>query len=140
MFLLLILFSILAIVATGLAIAANQSCLHRTKTLKETVLGAGGDARKTLRNVTDTMNNMLNLLLPYDSKTCRLLNYTSHQLARESRLIRTFVHKNEHTINKAIQLSYIANLVVVTVNLASLAAAIGEFLNFMLICNLFVEL
>ncbi|GMP27722.1 hypothetical protein CsSME_00003589 [Camellia sinensis var. sinensis] len=126
MFLLLILFSILAIVATGLAIAANQSCLHRTKTLKETVLGAGGDARKTLRNVTDTMNNMLNLLLPYDSKTCRLLNYTSHQLARESRLIRTFVHKNEHTINKAIQLSYIANLVVVTVNLASLAAAIDD--------------
>ncbi|KAI8028816.1 hypothetical protein LOK49_LG01G03158 [Camellia lanceoleosa] len=106
MFLLLILFSILAIVATGLAIAANQSCLHRTKTLKETVLGAGGDARKTIRNVTDTMNNMLNLLLPYDSKTCRLLNYTSHQLARESRLIRTFVHKNEHTISKAIQLSF----------------------------------
>ncbi|THG02582.1 hypothetical protein TEA_003137 [Camellia sinensis var. sinensis] len=126
MFLLLILFSILAIVATGLAIAANQSCLHRTKTLKETVLGAGGDARKTIRNVTDTMNNMLNLLLPYDSKTCRLLNYTSHQLARESRLIRTFVHKNDHTINRAIQLSYIANLVVVTVNLASLAAAIDD--------------
>ncbi|XP_028111327.1 uncharacterized protein LOC114309732 isoform X1 [Camellia sinensis] len=148
MFLLLILFSILAIVATGLAIAANQSCLHRTKTLKETVLGAGGDARKTIRNVTDTMNNMLNLLLPYDSKTCRLLNYTSHQLARESRLIRTFVHKNDHTINRAIQLSYIANLVVVTVNLASLAAAIvllflhwhPGFLIIILLCWIFTTL
>ncbi|XP_057500308.1 uncharacterized protein LOC130784448 [Actinidia eriantha] len=124
MFLLVVLFSFVAIVATGLAIAANQSSFQRTKKLKETVLGAGEDARKTIRKVTEAMNQMQKLLLPYDPKTCDLLNSTSRQLGRESQVIRNFDRKNERSINKAIQISYIANLVVVSVDLALLVAAI----------------
>ncbi|GFY93729.1 hypothetical protein Acr_09g0001750 [Actinidia rufa] len=97
--------NIIGLVATGLAIAANQSSFQRTRKLKETVLGAGEDARKTIRKVTEAMNQMQKLLLPYDPKTCDLLNSTSRQLGRESRVIRNFDRKNERSINKAIQIS-----------------------------------
>ncbi|KAI8542021.1 hypothetical protein RHMOL_Rhmol08G0106800 [Rhododendron molle] len=123
-FFLVLLFSFLAIVTTGLVIAANQSSLQRTKKLEETVLGAGGEARKTILKVTDAMNEMQKLLLPYDPRTCSLLNSTSYQLGRESRLIRNFGRKYEHSISKAIQISYIANLAIVSVNLGFLAAAV----------------
>lgn len=124
LFFLVLLFSFLAIVATSLVIAANQSSFKRTKKLEETVLGAGGEARKTIRKVTDAMTEMQNVLLPYDPKTCTLLNSTSYQLGKEARLIRKFGRKYEHSISKAIQISYVANLAIVSVNLGFLAAAI----------------
>ncbi|XP_052197097.1 uncharacterized protein LOC127804290 [Diospyros lotus] len=124
MFFLILMFSLLAIVATGLVIAANQSCLQRTRKLKATVLGAGDTARRTIRKVTAAMDQMQKLLLPYDPKTADLLNSTHLRLGHEWRMIGKFTGKNGRIMNASIQISYIANLAVVTVNMAFLVAAI----------------
>ncbi|KAK9285829.1 hypothetical protein L1049_025030 [Liquidambar formosana] len=124
LFLLILLFTFLAIVATSFALAANQSTLRRTKKLKETILRAGGDARRTIRKVTKAFKEMQHHLLPYDPDTSFRLNITTHRLGKESRIIQRFVQKNGHSINLAIQTSYIAHLGVVTVNLVLLVAAL----------------
>ncbi|XAR51371.1 hypothetical protein NMG60_11005983 [Bertholletia excelsa] len=124
MFWLVVLLFSLAIIATFLVIVMNQSCRQNTYKLKETVLGAGGNTSKAIRKVAATMAQMQRLLIPYDPQTCTLLNVTSHHLQREWRMIRDFVQRTEHTTNKAIKISYNANLVVVTVNAACLVAAI----------------
>uniref|UniRef100_A0A5B7AY35 Uncharacterized protein n=1 Tax=Davidia involucrata TaxID=16924 RepID=A0A5B7AY35_DAVIN len=124
MFFLVVLFSFLAIIATSFVITTNQNTQKRTKRLEETVIGAGGGARRTIRKVTKAMEEMQNLLRPYDPKTCHILNLTANRLRRESQMIHFFVTKNEHSIDQAIQSSYIANLVVVTVNLVLLVAAL----------------
>ncbi|KAA8531565.1 hypothetical protein F0562_006274 [Nyssa sinensis] len=124
LFSLVVLFSLLAIVASSLVTAANQSSQKRTKRVEETILGAGVGARGTIQKVTKAIVQMQNLLCPYDPITCQLLNSTADRLRRESQIIHYFVQKNRHSFDQAIQSSYIANLVVVTVNLVLLVAAL----------------
>ncbi|XP_021908110.1 uncharacterized protein LOC110822330 [Carica papaya] len=124
LFLLVICFSFLAIIATGFAMAANQTSLKRTKNLKETIMGAGGDARKSIRRVMDALTSIEDLLVPYDSRTVLRLNVTTHRLRKEYNTIKRFVRKNGHTIDIAIQTLYISHLVLASINLALLVAAV----------------
>ncbi|XP_059639662.1 uncharacterized protein LOC132282046 [Cornus florida] len=124
MLLLVVLFSLLAIVASSLVIVANRRTFHRTRKVKETIVGAVGDARETIQRVTSTMEDMQNLLGPYDPHTIVLLHSTASGLGRESQMIQQFVRKKERLIDKAIQASYIVHLVVVIVNLVLLVAAL----------------
>ncbi|KAK6923152.1 hypothetical protein RJ641_011456 [Dillenia turbinata] len=129
MFLLILVLTFLAILASGFVIAANLGFLKRTKRLEETLLGAGGEARLRIQNATDALNNMQILLRPYDQPICDRLNVTSSQLEKESRTLRSFIHKSKHSIDAAIQTAYGANVVVVAVNLVMLVAsfAIEDF-------------
>ncbi|KAK3020827.1 hypothetical protein RJ639_047699 [Escallonia herrerae] len=124
LFSLIALFTFLAIIATSFIIAASRSSLHRTRMLKETIFGAGGDARQTIKTVTLTLRDMQTLLRLYDPKTSQLLNSTIHRLGEESHGIQLFVDKGRRTSEQAIDTLYIANLVVVTTNLIFLVAAL----------------
>jgi len=73
--------------------------------LKETVLKAGEDARRTIRRIIATMTEMEYVLLPYEPVVAFRLNLTTHQLGKESRVIQRFVQTNGHSINLAIQTS-----------------------------------
>lgn len=123
-FLLVLLFTFFAIVATSFVLAASHNSLRRTKKLKDTIFRAGDDARRSIYKVTKVLTEMEHLLVPYDMKTSHRLNTTSHQLGLESQNIFRFVQKNGHSIDLAIQTSYISHLVVVIVNLVLLVAAI----------------
>ncbi|KAF8410232.1 hypothetical protein HHK36_002755 [Tetracentron sinense] len=122
--LLVVLFTSLVIVATSFVLATNQSSLWRTKKLKETLLGAVQDARRTIRKVTRVMKEMHHLLRPYDPRICFRLNSTSHKLEKESKIIQQVVHKNQHSIDHAIQTSYLVTVVVVSINVALVLAAL----------------
>ncbi|XP_021714475.1 uncharacterized protein LOC110682440 isoform X3 [Chenopodium quinoa] len=100
-FFLLLFFTLLAMIATGFVIAENQKSLHTTKKLKETILGAGNEARRTIHKINKVMTNIKALLTPYDQETCILLDATSLQLGNESHNIKKFIQKNEHSIDQA---------------------------------------
>lgn len=124
MFLLVLLFTFLAVVASSLVLAANQSTLWRTEKMKRSILKMGEDARHTMKQVIKAMTEMQSILLPYDPSTSLSLNITTHRLGRESRVIRGFLHKSGHSIDQAIHTLYIAHLVIVTINLVMLVAAL----------------
>lgn len=121
---LVLLLILLAIVASGCILAANQRSHHRMRRLKETILKAGEDARRTIRKIIATMTEMEYILLPYEPVVSFRLNLTTHQLGKESRVIQRFVQTNGHSINLAIQTSYIAHIMIVAVNLVLLTGAI----------------
>ncbi|KAK9670256.1 hypothetical protein RND81_13G189600 [Saponaria officinalis] len=121
---LVLLFTFLAMIATGIALGANQKTVQRTNKLKETVLGAGNVARRTIHKVNKVMNTIQTLLCPYDQTTCVLLNTTSYQLGTQSRSIRQFMLKNGHTIDQAISVSYMTNVIVMVTNLLCLVGGL----------------
>ncbi|CAN6698218.1 unnamed protein product [Malus baccata var. baccata] len=123
MFILLLLFTILAIVASSLVLVENERSMKRTEKVKGALMGVAQNARQTIRKVTTAMGNMQYLLLPYDPALASSLNVTSRQLGKDSQAIQRFVDKNGHTIERIIQTPYVAHIVVVAVNLVLLVAA-----------------
>lgn len=65
----------------------------------------GRDASQTIQKVMTSLTKMQALLLPYDPNISMSLNTTINQLGRESHVIRRFVDKNGHSIDRAIQSS-----------------------------------
>ncbi|KAK6125262.1 hypothetical protein DH2020_041006 [Rehmannia glutinosa] len=79
-FWLLVLFTIFAIAGSSVTIAATEKCHERAENLEKTIFGAADNVSRTIGKVKATLQQMQTLLLPYDSKTCHLLNVTSHRL------------------------------------------------------------
>ncbi|KAI3451919.1 hypothetical protein Pfo_008584 [Paulownia fortunei] len=123
-FLLIVLFTIFAITASSVIIAANQKSLQRAEKLEETIFGAGDDASRTIGKVKATLQHMQTFLLPYDSKTCDLLDLIGHRLRNVSLNIHSFVENTRKSWDRAIQTLYLVNLVVVSVNLVLLVAGL----------------
>lgn len=65
----------------------------------------GRDASQTIQKVITSLTKMQSLLLPYDPNISMSLNTTIDRLGRESHVIRRFVDKNGHSIDRAIQSS-----------------------------------
>lgn len=124
MFSLVVLFTVLAIVASCVILAANNDFEHRVERLRQTIFDAGGDTRYTIRRVIKVLLSMQTLLSPYNSQADQMLNVTTHRLRRGSITIQQFVDKTRHTSNEAIRTLYLANIVVVTVNLVLLVSAL----------------
>ncbi|KAL2348306.1 hypothetical protein Fmac_002306 [Flemingia macrophylla] len=125
-FFLLILFTSLAIVASSFVLATSQKTLRRTEKLKESVISIGEDALSTISKVIKTTNQMQFLLLPYNPQICASLNSTTQGLRSNSRVIRRFIDESGQSFDKATHTSYIAHFVVLTVNLVTLVAALGN--------------
>ncbi|XP_047312752.1 uncharacterized protein LOC124916060 [Impatiens glandulifera] len=129
-FILIILFSILGIVACSLSIAMNKSSLKNTKKVTKTILGAGAEAQANIENVTRAMDQMQTYLTSYSPSVLNLLNVTSHLLEKDSRTIGRFIRQSEPSIYKALQISYTTNLAVVLINLVFIVATIGKWFDF----------
>ncbi|KAH7520304.1 hypothetical protein FEM48_Zijuj08G0129900 [Ziziphus jujuba var. spinosa] len=123
-FLLVLLFTFLALVSSSLVLSANQDSLKKMENLRESIENVGKDARRTIRKVVEAMTTMESLLVPYNSDMAKVLRVTSHQLGKASLLIQSVVHNIGASIHKAIQTSYIAHLVVVIFNLVLVVAAL----------------
>ncbi|KAL6227490.1 hypothetical protein ACLB2K_001447 [Fragaria x ananassa] len=124
MFLLVLLFALLAIVASSLALAVNRSSMKRAENLKRTIFNLAENARQTISKVTKAMKKLEYILLPYDKGMSLSLNKTSHQLGKGLRSIQKLADNNSHKLNQAIQAPYIAHLVIVTINLVLLVVAL----------------
>lgn len=123
-FLLVVLFTFLAIAVSGMALAANKNFYSRAKKMKQTILGTTGDARKTIHKVTRAMNQMHRLLCPYDEDTCFRSQTSSEELQNDSETIRRIAQKNCHTIDMALKISYGATAAIVSINLVLVVASI----------------
>ncbi|XP_058069816.1 uncharacterized protein LOC131218942 [Magnolia sinica] len=123
-FLAVVLFTFLAIVASGLVLATNRNFYGRAKKLKQTLLSAAVDARTTIRKVTVAMNQTHRLLCPYDEATCSRSNSTSQNLKKESESIRQLVYKNRRSIDSALRISSGVTTGIVSANLALVIAAL----------------
>ncbi|KAK6151146.1 hypothetical protein DH2020_016078 [Rehmannia glutinosa] len=123
-FWLLVLFTIFAIAGSSVTIAATEKCHERAENLEKTIFGAADNVSRTIGKVKATLQQMQTLLLPYDSKTCHLLNVTSHRLRVLSLNIQNFVRHNRKSLDRAIQTLYVVNLVVLSINLVLLVAGL----------------
>lgn len=124
MFSLVVLFTILAIVASCVVLAANNGFEHRVERLRQTIFDAGGNISQSIRRVIKVLLNMQTLLSPYNLQADQMLNVTTHKLRRGSITIQQFIDNTQHTSNEAIRTLYVANIVVVTVNLVFLVSAL----------------
>ncbi|CAL2267476.1 unnamed protein product [Prunus armeniaca] len=123
-FMLALLFTILAIVASSLALVENQRSMKTTDKLKGAILSQAQNARRTIRKVTNAMRHMQYLLLPYDPALVMSFNMTSRRLGKDSQNIQLFLDKNGRTIDRVLQTPYVVHLVVVAVNLVLLVSAL----------------
>ncbi|KAG4386450.1 hypothetical protein GLYMA_11G047500v4 [Glycine max] len=119
-FFLLLFFTSLAI----FVLATSQKTLRRTEKLKESVVGIGEDALRTIGRVMKTTNQMQILLLPYNPQICASLNSSTQDLRSNSRVIRRFIDRSGQSFDEATHTSYVAHFVVLTVNLVTLVAAL----------------
>ncbi|KAK1587909.1 hypothetical protein Q3G72_018151 [Acer saccharum] len=106
---LLLVFTILAITASGFVYAGNHQSLKRTRNLKNSIVETGEDARETIQRVAKTLTGIQYLLLPYEPDKSFQLNVTTHKLGIESRTIASFVQQSGHSIDKAITTSFAAD-------------------------------
>ncbi|KAI9164797.1 hypothetical protein LWI28_002271 [Acer negundo] len=102
---LLLVFTVLAITASGFAYAGNHQSLKRTRNLKNSIVETGEDACETIQRVAKTLTGIQYLLLPYEPDKSFQLNVTTHKLGNESRTISSFVQQSGHSIDKAITTS-----------------------------------
>ncbi|KAK7309145.1 hypothetical protein RJT34_05656 [Clitoria ternatea] len=121
---LLLCFTFLAIAASSFVLATSQRTLRTTEKLKESMVGIGEDALRTIGRVMKTTNQMQFLLLPYTPQISETLNSTTQDLRSNSRVIRRFVDRTGQSFDDATHTSYVAHIVVLTVNLVTLVAAL----------------
>lgn len=69
--------------------------------LEETIFGAGDDAFRAIGKIKATLRNVHAFLLPYDSKTCNLLDLMGHRLRRESLNVQSFVENTKKSCDRA---------------------------------------
>ncbi|KAK4416338.1 hypothetical protein Salat_2459300 [Sesamum alatum] len=124
MFFLILLFTVFAISASSVIIAANEKSLQRAEKLEDTLFGAGDDASLTIGKVRTTLLRMQTSLLPYDSKTCTILDMIGHRLRKGSLSIHGLVGSTRKSCDQVIHTFYMVNLVVVSVNLVLLVAGL----------------
>ncbi|KAL3844673.1 hypothetical protein ACJIZ3_002076 [Penstemon smallii] len=127
-FVLIVCFTIYAMIASGVIIASNQKSLERTKKLEETIFGAGDDACQTIGKIKLTLIQMQTFIRQFDSKTSHLLDLITHRLRKESLTIQSFIEKTRESCDRALQTLYLVNLVIVSVNLVLLVSGLGDFI------------
>ncbi|KAI3900202.1 hypothetical protein MKW92_042462 [Papaver armeniacum] len=123
-FFLVLLLTCLAIIGSGFTLAANKNFFGRTKKMEESILGAAGDAHRSIRKVSRAMNEMQRLLRPYNESAFSRLNWTSRKLQRESHNIQRIVVKNRHKIDLATQILQGATTGVISINMALVVFAL----------------
>ncbi|GJR72593.1 hypothetical protein Tco_0084958 [Tanacetum coccineum] len=103
-------------------VVANQSSLHKTKNLMDTILGAANNMQQTIETVIQGFLKIQTLLQPYDIQTYDLLNQITYQIRKEIVSTQSFVKEAKHASTRAMKAVHIANLVFVMINLAVLIA------------------
>ncbi|MCL7044467.1 hypothetical protein MKW94_030929 [Papaver nudicaule] len=123
-FFLVLLFTLLVIIGSGLTLAANKNFFGRTKKMEESILGAAGNAHRSIRKVSRAMNEMQRLLRPYNESSFSRLDWTSRKLRRESQNIQHIVVKNRHKIDAATQILQGATTGVISINMVLVVFAL----------------
>ncbi|KAF5791573.1 putative transmembrane protein [Helianthus annuus] len=113
-------FILIAIIFSSLILVANQSSLHKSKTLMDTIFGAASNMQQTIEAVIQGFLKIRTLLQPYDRQTSELLNQITNQMRKETISIQSFVGEARQASNRAMKTVYITNLVFVTANLVVL--------------------
>ncbi|KAK9165335.1 hypothetical protein Scep_000526 [Stephania cephalantha] len=125
-FLVAIFFTLLAIGASGLVLAANHKAVQRMNRLKQALLQVAEDADRTILKVARAMQEMHYTLHPYDETTSYQLSLSSHKLENQSQTLRHAVYKHRHLLERSTRIWYGATAGIVSINLIFTIAGLED--------------
>lgn len=124
--LLAILFTILAIIATGLVLGGNQKFRSRAKTVVDIIIDTADDASETIYNTTGAMKDIRDNLdssnVSSASQASSFLTSTSETLDNQADDIARQARKNRRLIEKGLKIVHIITTVIISLNLVALLA------------------
>eukprot|EP00268_Persea_americana_P034537 TRINITY_DN34172_c0_g1_i5.p1 TRINITY_DN34172_c0_g1~~TRINITY_DN34172_c0_g1_i5.p1 ORF type:complete len:545 (+),score=75.39 TRINITY_DN34172_c0_g1_i5:799-2433(+) len=115
-----VLFTFLAIIASGIALGGNSRFHSRAKTVMNIILNAADEASGAIYNVTRAIETMQANVGIQDSISH--LNSTTRRLNQGAADIQRQALKNRHWINKGLKILYASTNVVVSLNLIAVLA------------------
>ncbi|WCJ41287.1 hypothetical protein M5689_022167 [Euphorbia peplus] len=124
--LLAILFTILAIISTGLVLGGNQKFHSRAKTVVDIIIDTADNASETIYNTTGAMKEIRNNLdssnVSAGQEASSFLTDTSQTLDDQADDIAWQAQKHRRMIDKGLKIVYIVTTVTISLNLVSLIA------------------
>ncbi|KAF5464712.1 hypothetical protein F2P56_014766, partial [Juglans regia] len=141
--LLVTLFTILAITASGLVLGANARFHSRAKTVVNIIMNTANEASETIYNTTGAMKDITNNLGAAEgsSDASDFLTSTSEKLNVEAAEIQRQAKKNRHLIDKGLRIVYIITTVTISFNLvAVIALSVSGTMRFRRALYLFIIL
>ncbi|KAG2725934.1 hypothetical protein I3760_01G089300 [Carya illinoinensis] len=141
--LLVTLFTILAITASGLVLGANARFHSRAKTVVNIIMNTANEASETIYNTTGAMKDITNNLGAAEgsSDASGFLTSTSEKLNVKAAEIQREAKKNRHLIDKGLRIVYIITTVTISFNLvAVIALSVSGSMRFRRALYLFIIL
>ncbi|XP_065868670.1 uncharacterized protein [Euphorbia lathyris] len=123
--LLAILFTILAITATGLVLGGNRKFHSRAKTVVDIIIDTADNASVTIYNTTGAMKEIRDNLDSSNvtsGQASSFLTDTSQTLDDQANDIARQARKNRRLIDKGLKIVYIVTAVIISLNLVALIA------------------
>ncbi|KAK6930515.1 hypothetical protein RJ641_004609, partial [Dillenia turbinata] len=118
-------FTILAIVASGVVFGGNARFYSRANTVVDIIIDTANDASKTVYNTTDAMEDITNTLEASASgggDASEFLNSTANELNSEAADIEDQARTNRHRIDLGLKIFYAVTTVIVSSTLIALIA------------------
>ncbi|KAJ7555207.1 hypothetical protein O6H91_05G026500 [Diphasiastrum complanatum] len=123
-FLALIVFLIIvAIVFCGVGLYGSKRVRYEFKKVESTIVDSANNATATIYNVTSTITEIEQILLPYDQGSSFSFNSTIEKLNSEASNVHHKVYKNKRRIDPIIRIVYIVLLVITSVTILILVIA-----------------
>ncbi|KDP43896.1 hypothetical protein JCGZ_20906 [Jatropha curcas] len=123
--LLAILFTILAITASGLVLGGNEKFHSRAKTVVKIIIDTANGASGTIYNTTGAMKEIRDNLDASNvsvEQASSFLTSTSKELDDQAADIQRQARKNRRLIDKGLKIVYIITTVIISLNLAAVIA------------------
>lgn len=135
-------FTVLAIVASGVALGGSSRFHSEAKAIKNTIVGAANEASSTIRNVTTAVQSIQrNTEVYVNLAGSSSLNTKTQKLSDDADNIRRKAEKNMHRLNKGLRIMNVSTIITVSLNLiAILALLASRTLKFRRICSMLISL
>ncbi|KAI3692712.1 hypothetical protein L6452_32534 [Arctium lappa] len=117
-------FTLLAIVGTGLVLGGNAKFHSRADTIIDIIIDTADEASETIYNTTGAMKMTRTNLqgTNVDASTTRFLESTSRQLDSTADDIQRQARKNRHKIDLGLRILYVVSTVIFSLNLVAVIA------------------
>lgn len=122
-----LLMTLLAIVASGVALGGTTRFNSRAKAIKSIILGAANEASETINNVTAAVQSIKNNTQVYANlDQYSSINSTIGKLSDDANNIRRKADKSMRRLNKGLRIMNVLTIVTVSVNLVAILALLAS--------------
>ncbi|KAJ6833469.1 uncharacterized protein M6B38_332605 [Iris pallida] len=141
-FVLGLILTVLAIVASGVALGGSSRFHSEAKAVKNTIVGAANEASSTIRKVTTAVQSIQrNTEVYVNLAGSSGLNTKTQKLSDDADNVRRKAEKNMRRLNKGLRIMKVLTITTVSLNLiAVLALLASRTLKFRRICSMLISL